>query len=78
MEQMKMVFETNFFGTVRMIKEIMPDMKRRRAGHIIVMSSVMGMQGNVGDVEKYPSSQLEMAQYQFSTFSFRYRYQNLK
>ncbi|KAG7317292.1 hypothetical protein KOW79_019590 [Hemibagrus wyckioides] len=47
LEQMKMVFETNFFGTVRMIKEIMPDMKRRRAGHIIVMSSVMGMQGVV-------------------------------
>ncbi|KAL7826828.1 hypothetical protein AOLI_G00320370 [Acnodon oligacanthus] len=47
MEQMKRVFETNFFGTVRMIKEVMPDMKKRRAGHIIVMSSVMGMQGVV-------------------------------
>ncbi|KAL6460513.1 hypothetical protein MHYP_G00304790 [Metynnis hypsauchen] len=47
MEQMKRVFETNFFGTVRMIKEVMPDMKKRRSGHIIVMSSVMGMQGVV-------------------------------
>lgn len=47
MDQMKKVFETNFFGTVRMIKEVMPDMKKRRAGHIIVMSSVMGMQGVV-------------------------------
>ncbi|XP_076866089.1 retinol dehydrogenase 8a [Brachyhypopomus gauderio] len=46
-EQMKKVFDTNFFGTVRMIKEVMPDMKKRRAGHIIVMSSVMGMQGVV-------------------------------
>ncbi|KAK1785537.1 hypothetical protein P4O66_018901 [Electrophorus voltai] len=44
-ERMKTVFDTNFFGTVRMIKEVMPDMKKRRAGHIIVMSSVMGMQG---------------------------------
>lgn len=51
LDRMKMVFETNFFGTIRMIKEVMPDMKRRRAGHIIVMSSVMGMQGNVGDVQ---------------------------
>ncbi|KAI2666045.1 Retinol dehydrogenase 8 [Labeo rohita] len=47
MNDMKKVFETNFFGTVRMIKEVMPDMKKRRAGHIIVMSSVMGLQGVV-------------------------------
>ncbi|XP_026056656.1 retinol dehydrogenase 8-like [Carassius auratus] len=45
MDEMKRVFETNFFGTVRMIKEVMPDMKKRRSGHIIVMSSVMGLQG---------------------------------
>ncbi|KPP68455.1 retinol dehydrogenase 8-like [Scleropages formosus] len=44
-EEMKKVFETNFFGMVRMIKEVMPDMKMRRSGHIIVMSSVMGLQG---------------------------------
>ncbi|XP_016371713.1 retinol dehydrogenase 8-like isoform X1 [Sinocyclocheilus rhinocerous] len=47
MDDMKKVFETNFFGTVRVIKEVMPDMKKRRAGHIIVMSSVMGLQGVV-------------------------------
>ncbi|KAJ8346288.1 hypothetical protein SKAU_G00304810 [Synaphobranchus kaupii] len=47
MEDMKKVFDTNFFGAVRVIKEVMPDMKRRRAGHIIVMSSVMGLQGVV-------------------------------
>ncbi|XP_051994597.1 retinol dehydrogenase 8a isoform X1 [Xyrauchen texanus] len=47
LDEMKKVFETNFFGTVRMIKEVMPDMKKRRAGHIIVMSSVMGLQGVV-------------------------------
>ncbi|XP_016103649.1 retinol dehydrogenase 8-like [Sinocyclocheilus grahami] len=47
MDEMKRVFETNFFGTVRMIKEVMPDMKKRRSGHIIVMSSVMGLQGVV-------------------------------
>ncbi|KAL4648761.1 retinol dehydrogenase 8-like [Arapaima gigas] len=47
MDEMKKVFETNFFGMVRMIKEVMPDMKRRRGGHIIVVSSVMGLQGVV-------------------------------
>ncbi|XP_075894766.1 retinol dehydrogenase 8a isoform X2 [Nelusetta ayraudi] len=43
-DEMKRVFETNFFGVVRMIKEVMPDMKKRRSGHIVVMSSVMGLQ----------------------------------
>lgn len=46
-EEMKKVFETNFFGVIRMIKEVMPDMKKRRGGHIIVVSSVMGLQGKL-------------------------------
>ncbi|XP_015271819.1 PREDICTED: retinol dehydrogenase 8 [Gekko japonicus] len=44
-EEMKAVMETNFFGVVRMIKEVLPDMKKRRSGHIVVISSVMGLQG---------------------------------
>ncbi|XP_067397060.1 retinol dehydrogenase 8-like [Emydura macquarii macquarii] len=44
-EEMKGVMETNFFGVVRMIKEVLPDMKKRRSGHIVVISSVMGLQG---------------------------------
>lgn len=44
-EEMQKVFETNFFGVIRMIKEVMPDMKKRKGGHIIVVSSVMGLQG---------------------------------
>ncbi|KAM4691732.1 retinol dehydrogenase 8-like [Rhinophrynus dorsalis] len=44
-EEMQSVFNTNFFGVVRMIKEVLPDMKRRRSGHIVVISSVMGLQG---------------------------------
>lgn len=45
MDDMNKVFETNFYGTVRMIKEVIPDMKKRRGGQIIVVSSVMGLQG---------------------------------
>ncbi|XP_030646802.1 retinol dehydrogenase 8 [Chanos chanos] len=42
---MQELFNTNFFGLVRLVKEVLPDMKRRQSGHIVVMSSVMGIQG---------------------------------
>ncbi|XP_008576251.1 PREDICTED: retinol dehydrogenase 8 [Galeopterus variegatus] len=44
---MQNVFDTNFFGTVRLVKAVLPAMKRRRQGHIVVVSSVMGLQGVV-------------------------------
>ncbi|ROL51161.1 Retinol dehydrogenase 8 [Anabarilius grahami] len=42
---MQELFNTNFFGLVRLVKELLPDMKRRQSGHIVVMSSVLGIQG---------------------------------
>ncbi|XP_078515405.1 retinol dehydrogenase 8-like isoform X1 [Lissotriton helveticus] len=44
-EEMKSVMDTNFFGLVRLLKEILPDMKKRKSGHIVIISSVMGIQG---------------------------------
>lgn len=44
-ESMRDLFDTNFFGLARLVKEVLPDMKRRQSGHIVVMSSVMGIQG---------------------------------
>uniref|UniRef100_A0A3Q3L9U5 Retinol dehydrogenase 8 n=1 Tax=Mastacembelus armatus TaxID=205130 RepID=A0A3Q3L9U5_9TELE len=58
-EEMKKVFETNFFGVIRMIKEVMPDMKKRQGGHIIVVSSVMGLQGVVFN-DVYAASKFAM------------------
>lgn len=49
-DEMRNVMDTNFFGLVRLLKEVLPDMKRRKKGHIVVISSVMGIQG------KYSSS----------------------
>jgi len=42
---MQEVFDTNFFGLARLVREVLPDMKRQQSGHIVVMSSVMGIQG---------------------------------
>ncbi|NXT02351.1 DHB1 dehydrogenase, partial [Jacana jacana] len=44
-EAMKTLFDVNFFGAVRTIQAFLPAMKRRRAGHIIVSSSIGGLQG---------------------------------
>ncbi|XP_055649202.1 LOW QUALITY PROTEIN: retinol dehydrogenase 8 [Falco peregrinus] len=46
-EEMKRIFETNFFGVVRMVKAVLPGMKARQSGHLVVVSSVMGLQGIV-------------------------------
>lgn len=46
-QEMQNVMDTNFFGLVRLLKEILPDMKKRKSGHIIIISSVMGIQGNI-------------------------------
>ncbi|XP_045066901.1 retinol dehydrogenase 8-like [Coregonus clupeaformis] len=43
--EMQELFDTNFFGLVRLVKEVLPDMKQRQSGHIVVMSSIMGIQG---------------------------------
>uniref|UniRef100_A0A8C4NFY4 Retinol dehydrogenase 8a n=1 Tax=Eptatretus burgeri TaxID=7764 RepID=A0A8C4NFY4_EPTBU len=47
MDRIQNVFETNVLGAVRVIRSVLPHMKQRRSGHVIVMSSVMGLQGVV-------------------------------
>ncbi len=37
--------ETNFFGTVRMVKEVLPIMRKQKGGYIINLSSIGGIVG---------------------------------
>ncbi|HET8924053.1 MAG TPA: SDR family oxidoreductase [Candidatus Acidoferrum sp.] len=41
-EDLRKQFETNFFGAVRMVQRVLPEMRRRGRGRIINMSSLSG------------------------------------
>lgn len=42
MDEAKRLFETNFFGVVRMVQSVLPHMRARRSGQIINVSSGLG------------------------------------
>lgn len=37
--------ETNYFGTIALTKAVLPEMKRRRQGHLVVVTSLVGKFG---------------------------------
>lgn len=42
-DQVRAMFETNFFGLVKMTKAVLPGMRRRHSGHIVNLSSIGGL-----------------------------------
>jgi NAD(P)-dependent dehydrogenase (short-subunit alcohol dehydrogenase family) len=55
LEELRLQFETNFFGAVAMTKAVLPTMRRQHAGHIIQVSSIVGLHGSV-TVSSYVAS----------------------
>ena len=45
-EEIRAMFETNFFGLAGLIRRVLPGMRARKHGHIINVSSVGGLLGN--------------------------------
>ncbi len=42
LDQVRALFETNFYGAIRMIQAVLPGMRRRRSGTIVNVTSMMG------------------------------------
>lgn len=57
--EVRTMFDTNYFGVVAMIKAALPEMRRRRSGHIINISSMTGLVSNPGAVY-YSSSKFAL------------------
>jgi NAD(P)-dependent dehydrogenase (short-subunit alcohol dehydrogenase family) len=47
-EEVKQNYEVNVFGTLNMIREVLPVMRKQRSGHVINISSVGGLGAYVG------------------------------
>jgi len=55
LEELRLQFETNFFGAVAMTKAVMPIMRHQRSGHIVQVSSISGLHGAVS-ISSYSAS----------------------
>jgi NAD(P)-dependent dehydrogenase (short-subunit alcohol dehydrogenase family) len=62
LEDARAVFETNFFGLVRMTNAVLPDMRDRRQGRIVNVGSLSAWVGEPGEAF-YSASKAALARY---------------
>ncbi len=59
MEQIQKQYDTNIFGVIRMMREVLPIMRAKKSGHIVNISSVVGFTA-FGSTGYYSSTKFAM------------------
>jgi NAD(P)-dependent dehydrogenase (short-subunit alcohol dehydrogenase family) len=59
LEELRMQFETNFFGPVALTKAVLPMMRKQRSGHIIMITSIGGLVGAI-TISSYSASKFAL------------------
>jgi len=54
-EELRMQFDTNFFGPVALTQAVLPVMRQQKSGHIIMVSSIAGLHGSFS-ISSYSAS----------------------
>jgi len=59
LDEIRLQFETNFFGQVALTQTVLPTMRRQNSGHIIMVSSISGLHGALS-VSSYSASKFAL------------------
>ena len=59
LDEIRLQFETNFFGHVAMTQAVLPTMRQQRSGHVIMISSISGLHG-VFSISSYAAAKFAL------------------